>query len=309
MNILPILPKMISVPLQIHLFLYFYAKPKAIFVSNVYSAYQHQSSAFQPEKLKQYRLRIATRPSLLLYAVLSEENRILAIKEYRAKSPMGFAEFLDAIYAQDYFLKEDYDSVEFVNSNLEFSLIPTVFFKPQQVHELAGALITDSVEAQHLEYVDMVDSGATAIYTVSGPIKDKFDHYFNSMKQLPFCQSMVNLGLELAPVHPQLLLLHVFDRQFVITAFKDSKLQLCNAYDFETVTDMVYFLQLVMEILKMDAAGTRILLSGDFEEDSELLKQLKKFVPTADIPRKEFADRFETKSEKLPAWKYAFLSW
>jgi hypothetical protein len=109
--------------------------------------------------------------------------------------------------------------------------------------------------------------------------------------------------------HPQLLILHVFDRQFVITAFKEGKLQLCNAYDFETVTDMVYFLQLVMEILKLDAESTRILLSGDFEEDSELLRQLHKFVPTAEIPKKEFSERFETKGDKLPVWKYAFLSW
>jgi hypothetical protein len=278
-------------------------------VSNVYSAYQHQSSAFQPEKLNQYRLRIVSRPSLLLYAVLSEDDRILAVKEYRAKSPMDFPDFFDAIYGQDYFLKEEYRRVEFVNSNLEFSLIPTVFFKPQQVRELAGALIKENAEIDHLEYADMADSGATAIYTVSFPMKQKFDHYFHNMVHQPFCQSMVNMGLAMTQEHPQLLLLHVFDRQFVITAFKEGKLQLCNAYDFETVTDMVYFMQLVMEILKLDTPNTRIALGGDFEEDSELLKQLKKFVPSAEIPKQEFTQRYETKGDKLPVWKYAFLSW
>jgi Protein of unknown function (DUF3822) len=278
-------------------------------VSNIYSAYQHQSSAFQPEKLRQYRLRIVSRPGLLLYAVLSEDNRILAVKEYRAKSAMDFADFFDAIHAQDYFLKEEYDRVEFVNSNLEFSLIPTVFFKPQQVRELAGALIKEDSEGDHLAYADLVDSGATAIYTVSHPMKQKCDDFFHDLTHLPFCQPMVSLGLDMVQHHPQLLILHVFDRQFVITAFKEGKLQLCNAYDFETVTDMVYFLQLVMEILKLDAESTRILLSCDFEEDSELLRQLHKFVPTAEIPKKEFSERFETKGDKLPVWKYAFLSW
>ena len=64
-----------------------------------------------------------------------------------------------------------------------------------------------------------------------------------------------------------------------------------------------------MEILKMEILTTRILLSGEFEEDSELLRQLKKFVPTIDIPKQAFQDRFENKVEKLPVWKYAFLSW
>jgi hypothetical protein len=278
-------------------------------VSNVYSAYQHQSSAFQPEKLDEYRLRIVSRPGLLLYAVLSAHDQILAVKEYRSKSPMDFDEFFDAICSQDYFLKEDYQRVELVNSNLEFSLIPTIFFKPQQVRELAGALIKEDADIDHLEYVDMVDSGATAIYTVSHTVKRKFDQHFREITHRPFCQLMVNMGLEMTPQFPQLMLLHVFEKQFVITAFKETKLQLCNAYDFETVTDMVYFVQLVMEILKLDAADTRILLSGDFEEESELTKQLKKFVPNIDIPKQQFMQRFETKSEKLPAWKYAFLTW
>jgi hypothetical protein len=278
-------------------------------VSNIYSAYQHQSSAFQPEKLKQYRLRIVSRPSLLLYAVLSEQDKILAVKEYRSKVPMGFPEMFDEVYAQDYFLKEDYRTVEIVNSSLEFSLIPTAFFKPQQVRELAGALIKENTDLDHLEYRDMERSGATAIYTVPFPMKQKCDHFFTEIQYQPFCYLMVNMGLEMVAQHPNLLLVHIFERQFVITAFKDGNSQLCNAYDYEGVTDMVYFLQLVMEILKIDTAATRILLSGEFEEDSEVYRQLKKYVPSAETPKKEFQDRFETKGDKLPVWKYAFLSW
>ncbi len=278
-------------------------------MSNIYSAYQHQSSAFQPEKLKQYRLRIVYRPDLLLYAVLSEENKLLAVKEYRSKVPMSFPEIFDQVYAQDYFLKEDYRAVEMVNSSLEFSLIPTVFFKPQQVRELAGALIKENADLDHLEYRDMEHSGATAIYTVPFPMKQKCDHFFPDLQYQPFCYLMVNMGLEMVAQHPNLLLLHIFEKQFVITAFKDGILQLCNAYDYEGVTDMVYFLQLVMEILKYETTGTKVLLSGEFEEDSEIFRQLKKFVPVAEIPKKEFQDRFETKGDKLPVWKYAFLSW
>ncbi len=278
-------------------------------MSNIYSAYQHQSSAFQPEKLKQYRLRIVSRPDLLMYAVLSETNKILAVKEYRSKVPMEFPAIFDLVYAQDYFLKEDYRSVEMVNSSLEFSLIPTVFFKPQQVRELAGALIKENADLDHLEYRDMEHSGATAIYTVPFPMKQKCDHFFQELQYQPFCYLMVNMGLEMVAQHPNLLLLHIFERQFVITSFKDSTLQLCNAYDYEGVTDMVYFLQLVMEILKLETITTKVLLSGEFEEDSEIFRQLKKFVPSAEIPKKEFQDRFETKGDKLPVWKYAFLSW
>lgn len=278
-------------------------------MSQVYSAYQHQSAAFQPEKLKQYRLRLVSRPGLLLYAVLSERGNILAVKEYRSKVQMEFPAFFDEVYSQDYFLKEEYGSVEIVNSSLEFSLVPTAFFKPQQVRELAGALIKENVDVDHLEYRDMERSGATAIYTVPYPVKLKCDHFFPDLEYQPFCHLMVNMGLEMSVEHPMLVLLHIFERQFVITAFSEGQLQLCNAYDYEGIPDMVYFVQLVMEILKLDATATRILLSGEFEEDSELLRQLKKHIPSVEIPKKEFQARFETNSDKLPVWKYAFLTW
>jgi Protein of unknown function (DUF3822) len=278
-------------------------------VSNIYSAYQHQSASFQPEKLKEYRLRVVSRPEVLLYAVLSASDQILAVKEYRSKVPLAFPEFFDEAYSQDYFLKEDYCSIEMVNSSLEFSLVPTVFFKPQQVKELAGALIKENTDLDHLEYLEMASTGATAIYTVPFPMKQKCDHFFQNLHYQPFCQLMVNLGLELSKQSPSSLLLHIMEKQFVITAFKEGNLHLCNAYDYESVLDMVYFLQLVMEILKLDVSQTKIYLSGDFEEESELTRQLKKYVPRVEIPKKEFQKRFQTKGDQLPIWKYAYLAW
>lgn len=244
-----------------------------------------------------------------MYVVLSADNKIFAIKEYRAKKKMEFSEFFDAIYAQDYFLKEDFAEIEIINSSLEFSLIPTAFFKPQQVHDFAGALIKDDYSMDHVDYLNMESSGATAIYTVPFPMKQKCDYYFPESSYQPICKLMIGMGLDMAKVYPDLVLLHIFDRQFVITACKAGKLQICNAYDYAEVSDMVYFMQLVMEIVKLDPEKTPVLLSGEFEDDSELVKQLKKFVPAATIPKYSFQDRFDTKSDKLPSWKYAFMTW
>ncbi len=278
-------------------------------LSTVYSAYQHQSSSFQPEKLKSYRLRIIIREGLLLYAVLGEDDTIFAVKEYRSKKEMSFPDFFDAIYAQDYFLKEDFRDIEIVNCSLEFSLIPTAFFKPQQIHEFAGALIKGDYSADHVDFLELEPAGATAIYTVPFPMKQKCDYYFPDSAYQPICKLMINMALDMAKVYPDLVLLHIFEGQFIITACRAGKLQICNAYDYTEVTDMVYFMQLVMEIVKLDADKTPILLSGEFEDDSELVKKFKQYVPSANIPKYSFQDRFDTKSDKLPSWKYAFMTW
>ena len=80
-------------------------------METIYSAYQHQSKGFKPEKLKQYRLRLMMRPNLMQYAVIGDNGKIMALKEYRSKTTLDPAGFFDAVYAKDYFLKEDYQDL------------------------------------------------------------------------------------------------------------------------------------------------------------------------------------------------------
>ena len=249
------------------------------------------------------------RENLLQFAVLSEKGKILAIKEYRTKSDMDFAEFFDAVYGQDYFLKEEYAGVEVVNGTLEFSLIPTQYFQPKMVQEFAGALIKDNFDVDHVAFRSVDSAGATAVYTVPFPLKQKCDFYFDAPEFIPFCQPAINMASQLAKNHPDMVLVNIFDKQFVITGMKNGKLHLCNAYDFIGVTDIVYFTQLVLEILKVDANVCKIFVVGEFEEDSELIRQLKKYIGSVQIPVNALMDGFETQSEKLPIWKYAYLTY
>jgi lysozyme family protein len=91
-----------------------------------------------------------------------------------------------------------------VNSSLEFSLIPYGFFQAAAgAGNLAGALIKENADLDHLEYRDMEHSGATAIYTVPFPMKQKCDHFFPELQYQPFCYLMVNMGLRNGGAAPQ----------------------------------------------------------------------------------------------------------
>lgn len=275
---------------------------------SIYTAYQHQSEAFQPEFLKGYRLRLLVREHLLQYAVLSPESRIIAVKEYRTDSDMGQAEFLEAVYQQDYFLKEDYQSVQVINGTLGFSLIPTRYFQPSRVKEFAGALIKDQFDADHLEYCSVDRAGATAVYAIPFSIKQKCDFYFQEPDYIPSCEPLINMASFLSETYPDQLLLTLFDNQFVLTGMKGGKLCLCNAYDYQTATDIVYFTQLVTQTLGFQDQRIALLVNGDVEAESPLYEELREFMPGLVIPQAHLMDRFETQSEKLPHGKYAYLS-
>lgn len=248
------------------------------------------------------------RPGMMQYAVLSESDKILAAKEYRTKKEMGYADFFDAVYAQDYFLKEDFSSVRVINGTLDFSLIPTSRFRPKQVKEFAGALIRESEKVDHLDYRNMDVGEATAIFMVPFPVKQKCDFYLDEPEYVPFCLPAINMAVSMAEDYKELVSVNIFEGEFVVTAVKEGQLHLCNTYEYTGVTDIVYFVQLVMEILKMDPRSCKVLALGDFEMDSELIRQMRKFIPGMDVPQKALMDTFETQSEKLPTWRYGYLT-
>lgn len=275
---------------------------------SVFTAYQHQSEAFQPEHLKSYRLRLLVRDQLLQYVVLSEDSRILAVKEYRSNANLDYADFLETVYQQDYFLKEDYKQVQVINGTLAFSLIPTRYFQASKVKEFAGALIKDNFDTDHLEYCPIDRAGATAVYTIPFPIKQKCDFYFQEPEYVPSCEPLINLASFLSQTYPDQLLLTLFDTQFVLTAMKNGKLCLCNAYDFQSAADIVYFTQLVSQTLGIQDRRVALLINGDVEPESTLFEELNQFMPGLVIPQSHLMERFETQSEKLPHGKYAYLT-
>lgn len=277
-------------------------------MDKIYSAYQHQSINFKPEKLGTYHLRLLMRKGLLQYAVVSENQKILAAKEYRSKKEMDFGDFFDAIFQQDYFLKEEYASVRVINGNLEFSLIPTAHFQARQIKEFAGALVKDNFDIDHLQYLNMDVGGATAVFSVPFSLKQKCDYYLNKPEYVPFCLQAINMSHWFAEKNANLLLVNIFEGEFVLTAMIDRKLSICNSYQYESGTDIVYFVQVLLEILKINPAETKMMFTGEFEADSELIRQLKKLIPTMIIPANQLQDTFETRSEKLPTWRYAYLT-
>lgn len=274
----------------------------------IYTTYQHQSDAFEPKELKSYRLRVLMRDGMLMYVVLSPAAQVLAAKEYRTKEPIAFVEFFETIYQNDYFLKEEYKSIEVVNGTLSFSLIPTRYFAPQRMKEFAGALIKDSFDAEHLAYHAMDEEKATAIFLVPAEVKKKCDFYFQDPEYIPACLPLINLAHFLGADHPDLLLVTLFQNQFVVTGLRDGKLCLCNAYDFQAASDMVYFIQLVQDLTKLNESQPLICLHGDFDPSGEFFEELTTYLPGIQLQKDALRPRFATQTPDIPTSQFAYLT-
>ncbi len=280
-------------------------------LSSVYTAYRYQGQSFSPKRLKNYLLRILVRDQTLVYVVLDKAHKILATREYHAKSHLEMDDFLEEVRAQDYFLKEEYGVSQVVSGTLAFSLIPNQFFVSERVKDFAGTLVRETTDPgkspDHLEYLKMEKTGATAIFTVPGSLKEKCDDWLEGPEYIPSCEPLIKMAAGLTAPGKDLLMTTLFSNQFVVTGMKNGRLMLCNAYDYSSAADLVYFIQLVSDMLELDETA-KILINGDIDPDGQLFSQLKELVPRAEIPVDFLQSRFDSPAEDIPYHRFAFLS-
>lgn len=222
---------------------------------------------------------------------------------------METVDFLDAVLSNDQFLKQEFAKVKIIVGAETFSLVPKPFFGGGSSRKWVQSMIREDLLLDHVDFHSIGRDEAMAVYTVPLAIKQKLDFFFKKPEYLPFCGSAVEMSYALADAQPNLILLNILGNNVVMTAIRDNQLQLCNSYECREATDIVYFVQLVAEVTKLKNTSFGLFVTGEFEMESELLRQLRKFIPILKIPSLELQENFDVKSDKLPSWKYAFMTY
>lgn len=243
-----------------------------------------------------------------MYAILTEEGRIAALKEYRCKTPMTPQDMLDAAVAQDYFLKEDFSETRIIIGIMEFTLVPQPDFDRTRQRDLAEALIKENTELDRIETCELGRNDALAVYSIPLVLHQKIMHHFPAAVLAPFCKPAIEMAFSLLPASGNLILLHITDQEFVLTGIRNQQLHICNAYPWHSPSDIVFFIQLTAELMQLESDPCDVLLTGGFETGSDLDRTLKQYVPGVRIPADQLRECFDTRGDKLPSWKYAFLS-
>ena len=278
-------------------------------MSVVYKSYQHQSQNFDPSKVETYTLSIYLKEGFLVYSILSDEGKILAVKEYRTQLPLQSDEFLEAVVNHDEFLKKEFKDVRIICGVTEFSLVPESLFNRGAAADFARILVNDDVNSNHVDFEHLIPGDAIAVYTIPKLLKEKFENLFKAPRFQPFCKQAIGMTFALAGETPNVLLLNIFEKQFSISAIKNGRLNFCNSFEYAEPADIVYFVQLVIEVMDLGGAPVEILMAGEFELESKLFNDLRRYIPGVRVPGDALINSFDTQSEKLPAWKYAFMTY
>jgi len=89
--------------------------------------------------------------------------------------------------------------------------------------------------------------------------------------------------------------------------FHEGQVVFCNSYAYQTPRDALYFLLLVFDQFRLGTEYTPLWIMGQYTEQSELHRQIKRYIKSLQYIQLPTGFRAGTKLDAIPAHNYVDL--
>lgn len=265
-------------------------------------------SAFDLTRTTDYHLSIQLGLDGFSYCILDTRiNKYLVFQHIPLT--IGKAQFLsrkaESILDQDERLNATYKSVSFTFSTNKVTLIPNAFSDDSGAEKIA--LLINEVgrtEEQHIDTISgfgyqLISSFPKELMTV---LSRKYTNFTFTHKSVPLIQTTAAQRDE-----KKNTLMINFEKKYIrMIAFKNMHISLYNSFYFKNEQDFLYYTLNIWQNLLFDPDRDEILVGGFVADDSNYIRQLKKYV--SDIQFLKPAEGFNYGSLFNKFQKHQFVS-
>lgn len=251
-------------------------------------------SDFNKKSSSLYELSILLRMDSLVYAISSQDGKILVLKQYEIpaniKDVAALSKQFQAIFNTDELLKFLYRKCHIALGDNLVALVPERLFQPKQAHTFLGELTTlpaDSV----VDFNELAALKTMVVYQQPTPLHKMLKATQPSSKifhrTTPF---LIGCAKKTMKNQGKIVFANFQKTTFEICLFDNEQLYFYNNFEFQTAADCLYFVLLVFEQFNLDPNEVLLSLSGQILEESEIYKTLFRYIknlafttPTEDI--------------------------
>ncbi len=206
---------------------------------------------------------------------LLQENKIIAY-EYYAFSENGFLffdEIITEVKSRTILLDKVYSKSYFTVLQTEALIIPSEIFDVTEAKAHLKSIYKTS-EADSF-YSDIVgNKNIVAAFAIPKVLEKAINvHFYNANIQHSYT---VNIKTQNANAADEISL-QLHSSYFVITVYKQNKLQLIQTYNYNVAEDVLYYLLAAQQHLELDKENVSVKVSGLIDSDSALYKLLKQY--------------------------------
>ncbi len=240
-------------------------------------------------------------PDGLSLAVSDAENRLLSLRLWRFEGPSPhFEDFrprLYSIFHQDPFLKKHYQKTRIAFSNPWVSLVPDRFFDPEKAPTYLKLLMQKLGEYDF--HHDRLHDGQM-VWAVEKELESFCRGFFPRAEFCHVGSGLVSGWKTLASPYAQEVYVNVRGRSMQIAVFDRADLLFFNTFSYQNASDFLYFTLLAFEQFKLRPDSIPLFLSGELVSDSEIYRQLYRFIADIRFVRRPDRYLFPTDALALP---------
>lgn len=255
--------------------------------------------------MSEYTTHIHNRLSILIlqdgfsFLVLNEYQAPLVFEHFKLEATSSVSELfkllrskINSQFLSYYAIKE----LEIIYGNPQFCIVPQEYFEESHLpHYLKYS--SKLIEGDDFSYDEIKSIHGNTVYIPYININNYLFEEFGSFKFTHIVSGLVEDGSNESSVSAEYLKIHVSRNQFYLAAFKNQKLQLANAFFFETAEDFAYYVLFSIEELNFNREDLIIDFTGNFynSEDNKAFSILSTYIRNMHFKNKEDLSGFEYK--------------
>ncbi len=211
------------------------------------------------------------------YVITDSQQNVLALRSHEWEKPS--ASSLQDIVSSDQMLSAGYRNVRLGWAVPEQTLIPNRLFRENQAAVYLGqsAKLTPAHTAWSDELGQMELHN---VYALPQDWREQAQNAFPGSRQYHICSALLQQQRAMGLQQPQpAVFVHLRGNVLIISAFDRGALRFCNSFTYHSARDFIYYVMLAYEQAGLKPKGALTYLSGPIVEDSEIYRQISRYVP------------------------------
>ena len=225
------------------------------------------------ENIKLKKLSIQFSLDGFSFCTYNQEDKIINFAEFnfekRVDNPQVLLEKIEAIFASEVLLQEDFSEVLVIHQNNLSTIVPTQFFDEKSLKDYLKYTI--KVLNDDLIAFDEISSiSAKNVYVPYVNINNYIFQNFGVFEYKHHLSVLIEKLSAQNTSEEEHVFVNVSKNDLDIIILKGKELIFSNSFSFSTKEDFIYYILFVLEQLKLDTETVSLSFLGDIEKESEL---------------------------------------
>jgi hypothetical protein len=245
---------------------------------------------------------------LSLVLIDEEQKQVFGLKHFNFENQDEAKALLNSLFIEDGIFKYNFHKITFQYLSYRAMLVPETLFDSKNLKAFLK-FHHNLDESDHIHYYALKQAEAYVIFSVPIFYEEILCSKYPAINYLhhsiPFIYNAIeNRGKDSS--NPSL---HInFTKEFFdVLIVRNCKIQLFNSFFFKKYTDVIYFIVNILNLYSYLPSNTKLYVSGDIEENSELFKELKSLFKVPELERFNNVYKLPKEMDAIEQHKFVHL--